>query len=199
MRRIPALLVLLRFVLAPVLVAAALLEAAPWVFAVALVLGFLSDVFDGIIARRLGVATEALRRLASACDTCFYLGVLFAIGSGRMDALEPNFVLLGALIALELTRYLVDWLRFRREAAYHMWSAKLWGILLFVGSLAVLGFGGGPGWVTLAVGWGLVCDLEGLAASFILREWHADVPSVVHAWRLRKQAERSAGTGSAPR
>ena len=33
---------------------------------------------------------------------------------------------------------------------------------------------------------GILVDLEGLAVSFVLRGWKSDVPSVVHAWRLRQ-------------
>jgi hypothetical protein len=33
---------------------------------------------------------------------------------------------------------------------------------------------------------GILVDLEGLAVSFVLRAWKSDVPSVVHAWRLRQ-------------
>jgi CDP-diacylglycerol--glycerol-3-phosphate 3-phosphatidyltransferase len=41
-----------------------------------LVAGFLSDAYDGILARRLGVATESLRRLDSLADTLFYAAAL---------------------------------------------------------------------------------------------------------------------------
>jgi CDP-diacylglycerol--glycerol-3-phosphate 3-phosphatidyltransferase len=34
---------------------------------------------------------------------------------------------------------------------------------------------------------GIVSDLEGLAVSLVLPEWRHDVPSLVHAWRLRRQ------------
>lgn len=36
---------------------------------------FLSDVFEGVIARRLGIATPGLRRLDSAADTLFFVAV----------------------------------------------------------------------------------------------------------------------------
>jgi phosphatidylglycerophosphate synthase len=51
---------------------------SPPAFAVCLATAFLSDVFDGIAARRLGVATTALRRLDSAADTVFYVAAAYA-------------------------------------------------------------------------------------------------------------------------
>lgn len=50
---------------------------------------------------------------------------------------------------------------------------------------------GASGWaVTAAIWLGIVADLEGLAISIVLKRWTHDVPSVVHAWRLRA-AERT--------
>jgi CDP-diacylglycerol--glycerol-3-phosphate 3-phosphatidyltransferase len=71
-----------------------------------------------------------------------------------------------------------------------MWSSKLWGLLLFAGmwSLLVRRAGGWP--VSLAIGWGILCDLEGLAISVALRRWRADVPTLLHALRLRRADPR---------
>jgi CDP-diacylglycerol--glycerol-3-phosphate 3-phosphatidyltransferase len=40
-----------------------------------LVIGLLTDIFDGIIARRLNVSTERLRRLDSTVDQVFFVTV----------------------------------------------------------------------------------------------------------------------------
>jgi CDP-diacylglycerol--glycerol-3-phosphate 3-phosphatidyltransferase len=69
-----------------------------------------------------------------------------------------------------------------------MWSAKLFGVALFLGffALLVLGSDGLP--VSLAIYLGIVSDIEGLAISFVLREWRTDVPTIFHALRLRHTA-----------
>jgi phosphatidylglycerophosphate synthase len=41
-------------------------------------LGLLSDIFDGIMARKLNVSTEKLRRLESTIDQVFYLCIVLA-------------------------------------------------------------------------------------------------------------------------
>lgn len=58
------------------------------VLAAALVLGFLSDVLDGIVGRRAGAVTPFLRRLDSSVDTVFYLGVAYAAWHRRPDELR---------------------------------------------------------------------------------------------------------------
>lgn len=187
-RQVPVLLTGLRALLAPVVVLLALFAPIPGVFAICLLMAFLSDIFDGVVARRVGVATPALRRLDSAADTLFYAACLFAAWRLYPMAITGRMVPLSILIALEGTRYLVDLAKFRREASYHMWSSKVWGIALFVGFFPLLVLGATGAAVSLAVYAGIIADLEGLAISVALRTWRSDVPSLFHALQLRRNA-----------
>ena len=183
--RIPLALTVLRAALGPVVVLLALLWPIPAAFAVCLTLAFLSDYFDGVIARRLGVATPPLRRLDSIADTVFYVSALFAAWYLRAALLRPYLPALLALATLEVARYAFDFLKFGREASYHMWSSKLWGITLVIAFYAMLVYGR-AGWpVALAIYMGIAADLEGLAISSVLREWKTDVRTIFHALELR--------------
>lgn len=146
---------------------------------------FLTDVFDGIIARRLGVATATLRRLDSIVDTCFYLAATFAAWHLHPHSITARARPILVLATLEAARYAFDWLKFRREASYHMWSSKLWGVALFVGFFSLLALGSDGAMLTLAIYLGILADLEGLVISMLMRSWQADVPTFVHALRQR--------------
>ena len=54
--------------LAPLLLLAVHLRAPAVIYVAALVAGFVSDVLDGMVARRAGVATSFRRRLDSVVD-----------------------------------------------------------------------------------------------------------------------------------
>lgn len=155
-------------------------------FGTCLVLAFLSDYFDGAIARRLGVVTEFLRRADSIVDTAFYLCAAGAIALISPQILSEHLSALVVLFALEVTRYVLDLRKFGKEAAYHMWSSKLWGLLLFLGAFSALVLDTGGWLVALAIYWGIVADLEGLAISLVLRKWAADVPTYWHALKLAR-------------
>ena len=180
----------LRLVLGPVLVwMVGRGVAGPWAVAVVLA-AFASDYHDGVLARRFGVATAAVRRLDSATDTVFYLCAAWSAWLLHPDLLRPYLWPAGVVAALEIVRYVVDIVKFRREAAYHAWSAKAWGLSLVVALVALLGFGRAAPWVPLAIGLGIVADLEGLAMSLVLPVWTHDVRSIVHAVRIRRAAAR---------
>ncbi len=177
----------LRAALGPVVVLLALVRPNAAAFAVCLTAAFLSDYFDGVIARRLGVATPTIRRLDSVADTVFYVSALFAGWHLHSTSLRPYVPALLVLAALEVARYAYDFRKFGKEASYHMWSSKLWGIALVLAFYAVLVFGQ-AGWpVALAIYVGIVADLEGLAISSILPRWRTDVPTIFHALDLRAE------------
>lgn len=159
--------------------------------------GFLSDVYDGLLARRWGTETPALRVADSAADTVFYLGVLAAIMERHWNVLRDRWLLLAVLITLEVLRALFDWIKFRRMASYHSYAAKAWGVLLALTVLATLCFDRGFWLVTLALSWGIFCDIEGLVMSMLLPEWTHDVKSLPRALTLRRQMR--AGHGAATR
>lgn len=186
MAKLPLLLVALRAVLGPALLVACLASWPGLWLAAILTVAFLSDIFDGILARRLGVATARLRLADSVVDIFFYLCVAAACLLAYPEVWRRYKMGILLVAALEAGRWVFDLIKFGRIASYHMWSAKLWGIALF------LGFGevfvrGGPGVLfAVAVGVGIFNEIEGLAASLILPRWRHDVPSFWHAWGLRR-------------
>lgn len=184
LQQVPLALTALRALLAPVVVALALAWPAPWAFGVCLVAAFVSDVFDGIVARRLGVATPSLRRLDSVADTIFYVAALFAAWHLHAAVIREHAFALLLLLLLEAVRYVFELRKFGKEASYHMWSSKLWGVALFAGFFALLVFGEARVAVPAAIWIGIVADVEGLAISATLREWRTDVPTIWHARRL---------------
>lgn len=188
MKNIPFGLVIFRFLLGPLLIIASVFAANKEIYIIILLLALLSDVFDGIIARKLGVATSLLRKLDSWADTSFYVCVFAVSLSLYFTEILDEIYLIMALIMLEIIRHIYDQVKFGQSAAYHMWSAKLWGIFLFLGFVQLLGFGEVGPLLKIAIILGIFTDVEGLLASFILPSWQADIPSCYHAYQIRKSA-----------
>lgn len=159
--------------------------------ALLLVIGFLSDVFDGVVARRTGTATEGLRRLDSTVDTVFYLAIAVAAWTLHRPAIAPLLPLVSLVIATELATNGLAWLRFRREASYHAWSARIFGLVLFAALLALFGRGT-PLLLLPALVLGLIAHAENAAITMILPEWQHDVHSLRAALRIRRLAARTA-------
>jgi phosphatidylglycerophosphate synthase len=182
--RLSLALTLLRLALAPALVVLARGGAPGLVLVGALVAGFVSDVLDGVVARRAGVVTPFLRRLDSSVDTVFYLGVAYAAWHRHSDAVRSLAVPILIVLGAEALNYGLAYAKFRREASYHARSAKLWGLLLFLALVTLLATGSAA-LLPVALAAGLLAEAETLAITLVLRGWRHDVPSVWNALRVR--------------
>ena len=194
--KVPAALIMIRAICGPALVAAAAAGSSPWLLSSLVTVAFVSDVFDGIIARRLGVATELLRRADTIVDTAFYACAVIALLLWAPSVLGAHLVGLGLIVSLELVRWAIERRRYGRLAAYHMWSAKAWGITLWLGFCEAF-LTGQPGpLMQAAVVMGVLADCEGLTASLVLSSWQHDIRTVWHAARLERAWHSACGRTS---
>ena len=152
-----------------------------------LCLGVVSDIFDGVLARRWGGATEWIRRVDSFVDRIFYGFVGLVILLDYFPTIQTWLFLIVLLLISELIRFVVDFWKFGRQAAYHMWLAKLWGVSLLLGFSEIFLTGSGGLLFSLSLVLGIISNIEGLWASLILPQWCHDVPSIYHAYQLRQQ------------
>jgi phosphatidylglycerophosphate synthase len=149
------------------------------------IVAFVSDYFDGVAARALGVVTRALRQADSAVDTIFYLVLAGATWTLHRDVLGRHAAALAVCLATLGAWYLLDFLRWRAVAGFHAWSAKLFAATLGVWAVMLYGFGVDGPWLVAACVAGTISHLEGIAISLLLRQHATDVPTVLHALRLR--------------
>lgn len=154
--------------------------------AVLILLATLSDIFDGIIARRVGVSTTTLRRADSIVDLIFWLCTTAALCLLRPGAMAANAPVLALAIGAEILLQGISLLRFGRMTATHARSAKFFGLCLLVGFIMVA-LNGNAAIAFWIVGIGAaVSALDGLAILLLLRQWEADIPSAWAAWQLRQ-------------
>lgn len=185
LRHLPGALVLFRFFAGPILLGAALLQVRPVWLIVLLALVFLSDVFDGVIARRLNVVTARLRTADSWADTLFYACVALAIWRLHRALLEPFLLPLMIVLALMGVNWLLAMVKFHRALSFHAYSSKLWGLSLFATSVSLLGFSYAGVFLWLAIIIGALGHLEGFIMTLILPQWAYDVSGIPAAMRLR--------------
>jgi len=183
---LPMSLVVLRFGLAPVLLGDAIDGQTGLWFIAAFAIAFLSDIFDGIIARRLQVSTAALRQADSWADVCLYLCVCASAIFVHSDAIAAFRLPLMAVVVAQLIWWGVNLWKYGRPASYHTYSAKLWGLTLFIATLALFGchYAGITLWLAAIVG--LAHTLEEVCMTLLLPVWTHDVLSLFHALRLRQ-------------
>ena len=193
MRSIPLGLTTLRLLLAPVLVWLVYANAPGLAFSAVILTAFVSDYFDGVVARRLGVATAELRHFDSRADLVFYATAAWAVWRLHPDVVRSIAIPGSIVIGLDVVRHVFDFMKFGKDAAYHAWSSKVWGVSLALSLVLLMGFGIVQPFVAITVVLGLIAQVEGLLISVVLPVWTHDVPTRAHALGVRKKHSLKSG------
>jgi phosphatidylglycerophosphate synthase len=187
--QLPVLLIFSRAMLGPVVIALSLFSAGGLALMGCIGLALLSDVLDGMLARRWRIDTEKVRRWDTRADTFFYACVLLAAVLRYPGAWERRWLLLAGLVAAEVSQHAFAAVKYGRHASYHSVLSKIWGLMMASAMCALLGAGLDNWFLDLTLSWGILCNLQGLAMSIVLPRWHRDVPTLFHAVRLRNEQQ----------
>ena len=190
MKHTPWLLIYLRFALTIPAIALGYLLITGWVYVLLLAIAATTDYYDGVLARKLNVETAAIRQWDSIADTVFFLGVLAGMWFAYPSIYTTYKAGIASIIGLEVIRYIFDYIKFRRGASYHAYSATIFGVTVLAATIAIMGFGYAHILFPLAIFMGIVSEVEGLLMSVILREWTYNVKHLGIAWQLRKNSNK---------
>jgi phosphatidylglycerophosphate synthase len=185
-QHIPWLLAATRALLGPILILGAAVNWNGLTLASIVLTALLSDIYDGILARRWLCDTPAARLFDSVADTVFYLSTAIALFIGEPAIWRHHATLILTLVAVEGARILVDLAKFAKPASYHSYLAKTWGLTLASGILAAFALHRDNPLILAALVLGLASNLESFVITLILPTWRNDVKTIPAALRLRR-------------
>lgn len=189
----PNTVTLTRVALAPAMLAAALAGERSWfagIFATAL----LTDVVDGWLARRLQAYSELGRKLDSLADYVTLFAGLASLWLLWPEVVRREWPWFGAVLVSFFGAMLFSVVRLGRLPCYHSWASKATVAACVVALVPML-----AGWTSVPARIVAVCQVlvgvEEMAIA-ILVPWHdGEMPTVWHAWRLRRRRGGSAEAG----
>lgn len=192
MKTLPYLLIATRFLLAPIIIALAYYkpENSSFLIVSLMYFGLFTDIFDGIIARKVGVSSEKLRRLDSQVDLVFWLSLGFAVYFLNPELITSEWKGVALIFIMEAICYVVSWIKFGKETCTHAWLSKLWGLSLLFAFTFLLGFHQAGFAFNLTVLLGFIAHVDVILIILILPKWQYDVPSAFHAWKIRQGKQR---------
>lgn len=188
MKNIPLTLIVFRFLLAPVIVGLTYVYGvkASLVIVILMYLGLISDIFDGILARKMNISTTKLRRLDSQVDLIFWVSTGISAWLLHADILAGKLTEIIILFSLEAACYLISFIRFGRETCTHAFLFKMFGLALLAAFTAIIGFGTTGTTFNIAFAVALLAYTDRILIILILPHWTHDIPSCYHAWLIRK-------------
>jgi CDP-diacylglycerol--glycerol-3-phosphate 3-phosphatidyltransferase len=177
--------------LGPVLIAGTACSWSGFALAGMVVGALVSDIYDGVLARRWRCDTAGVRLFDSMADTVFYLCTAAALWVSEPQLWRSYGGLLVVLLGMEAVRFGVDFAKFGKPASYHSYLAKLWGLVMAAVVIGVFALDRSNVLVPAALVLGIFCNVEGLVMSVMMPVWRKDVKTLAEAWRIRKEVIRS--------
>lgn len=188
MKKLPIILIYSRVLLGVIiaLIAFSNPENSGFTIVSLMLLGILTDIFDGVIARKLNVDTERIRKLDSNVDMFFWGVSLASIFVINKEFVIQNFVLISVVVALEIIAYIVSFTKFKKTIATHTYLAKAWSILLFLFLSELVLTHESIYFFNLVIWIGILSRVEIILILSIAKQWVIDIPSVF-SLKLKKQ------------
>ena len=185
---IPVLLILFRLVLAPIILALAYFigENAKILIICMMYAGLISDILDGIIARKTNTSSAKLRRMDSQTDMVFWFSLGLSTWILYPKLISDNSVVIWTILVMEIACYVISLIKFKKESAHHNFLSKFWGVTLLVAFTSLIGFNHAGFPFQLAIFFGLVSHIDRILITLILPKWMHDIPSTYHAILIRQ-------------
>ncbi|WP_338408990.1 CDP-alcohol phosphatidyltransferase family protein [uncultured Flavobacterium sp.] len=185
---IPTALILFRLLLAPIILALAYFigESSKTLILILMYLGLVSDILDGIIARKQNISSAKLRRMDSQTDMIFWLSIGFATWILYPQLIADNSIVICTILVMEVACYAISIIKFKKETCTHAFLSKLWGITLLIAFTSLIGYNHAGVPFTLAIIMGLISHVDRILITLILPKWTHDIPSAYHAYLIRK-------------
>jgi CDP-diacylglycerol--glycerol-3-phosphate 3-phosphatidyltransferase len=167
-----------RLILGPLALLCTVRDWPRILFSPILIIATLSDIYDGVLARRLGVATSWLRRYDSVTDVIYYLFILYCAWLLQESAIKSHWLPISLLVVSELATILLSLIRFGVMPATHTYMAKFYGLCLLGCCLGFLAFDA-PGWfITILAIVGVTANAEIIAILLMSKLAPVDVKSI---------------------
>lgn len=149
----------------------------------------LTDVLDGYIARKTGQSTEFGAKLDSAADLIYYTVMLLRIFPVLWQRLHRQiWLLVGLVLAVRLSAYVVAAVKYRRFASQHTWLNKATGLMIFAVPYVInTPIGAGFCWIIGIVGF--LASGEELVLHLVSKQYNTKTKSILPLLRDAKRAK----------
>jgi len=154
-------------------------------FAVFLVINLLTDVADGLIARKYKIESEFGARLDSLADIFTYVLAFTGIYIFKLEDFIPHltsFILFLGMMALIV---IVSLIKFGRFPSFHLYSTRIGGYIQGAFFIVLFTYGFISPFYYLMITWGIISAVEHIAIQLIIPRMRSNVKGLY--WVLKDE------------
>jgi cardiolipin synthase (CMP-forming) len=161
-------------------------------FAIFLIISLVSDILDGVIARRFHMETELGAKLDSFADNFNYLLAFTGMIVFKMEDLRPHLPSFFVFIGMLVLTVAVSLIKFRKFPSFHLYTTKIGGYIqgAFIIVLFTLGFY--APFYYFVITWAIIGAVEHITIQMIIPEMRSNVKGLYWVLRERKAEKEKA-------
>lgn len=186
---IPQALIISRLVVSVLIITLSFGQTNRWLIISLSIYAIISDVLDGIIARRLGISNENLRVMDTKTDTIFWFSCLFSICVNQNDFIISHLIPIGILVLSEIVIIIIGKIKFHARISFHTIISKFWALLLLIFFIDLMIDGKALYTFQAAFWYGMITQLEIITIAFLIKENQTDIPSLIQAIKYQQGKE----------
>lgn len=141
-------------------------------------LAIITDVFDGVIARKMGIATKKIRLWDSNVDQIFWLTTMAIIFYLNWQFIRFHWIGIMFVLFMEILAYAICMIKFKKTIATHSILAKFFTLSLFIFLADLQWFGSSSIIFDVCLFLAFISRLEIIIIILRLKKWATDVPSI---------------------
>jgi phosphatidylglycerophosphate synthase len=158
------------------------------VFKWMLIISFLTDAVDGILARKFKANSLLGAKLDSIGDDLTILAAVTGLAVAKQEFLREHWIIFAIPLSLFFIQLLAAFIRYGKMSSYHTYLAKVAAILQGFFMCSMFLFDRPAFWLFYATAIVTTLELiEEIIMVFVLREWKTNVHGVY--WVLREKRE----------
>ncbi|MFQ6006213.1 MAG: CDP-alcohol phosphatidyltransferase family protein [Woeseia sp.] len=184
-RHIPNVISVARIIATPILIYFALggrENAYTWLLLAAL----LSDIVDGLIARRFSFTSELGSRLDTMADTLLWVAAVAGIWKFHPELVMDYGILVVLVLFMWVVHHIAELLRYGKLASFHTYSMRASAYALGIFLISMFVWGIRPWLLYVASALSVLASVEQLILVALLPEWTPNVRGFYWALRMRK-------------
>ncbi len=153
------------------------------IFTLLLCINLVTDILDGLIARKFNMMTNIGAKLDSIADLGTYILAFIGIYCFKAKEFQPHILSFSIFIGLFIVCNLLALLKFKKFPSLHLYSWKIGGYIqgIFFFCLFVFGFNTIFYYVMLV--WGILAFLEHIYVQLLLKEMRSNAKGLY--WVIR--------------
>lgn len=151
-----------------------------------LLINFITDILDGLIARAFNLQTKIGAKIDSIADFGTYLLVFLGIYMFKTADFAPHIVSFSIFAGLFILAHVLALIKFGRMPSFHLYSWKIGGYIQGIFFVVLFSYGFITAFYYFMLIWGILAFLEHITIQLMISEMISNAKGLYWVLKSRK-------------